>query len=274
MNIIDLTNSYTSEMLKAKNLRAYEQSYPALFSHYFKYWARRKNFSNHLSQAELKKRRKLVTEALKLIEKRLSLAGFEVKNMDIVLFVGQGTSNGHAFKDNGKFMVWLPVEGYETKLQAEIFITHEIIHAFHYTHSPDFYFTNVAEKRSVGRQLITEGLATYLSMKILKIDEGAALWADYIPKNETKIWLQKCRRKEQELYKFILKNFSSGNPKLGLFYAYDPADINNYRAGYYVGLKLIEAVARDMKFSNKELLKIPRKKFENIAKRWLRENTN
>ena len=274
MNIIDLTTSYTSEILKAKNLRAYERSYPALFLHYFKYWAKRKNFSNHLSNAEVGKRKKLVTKALKEIEKDLTFAGFETKKMGVVLFVGQGTSNGHAFKDDNKFIVWLPLEGYKTKLQAKIFITHEIIHALHYSKSSNFYFNKVAEKRSVIRQLITEGIATYLVIKIFNVDEGIALWADYISKNKTKIWLQKCQQKEQKLYKFILKNFSSSSQKISLFYANNPADLLNYRAGYYVGLKLVEAVAKDMRFGNKELLKIPRRKFENIAKKWLRERSN
>ncbi|MBL8005445.1 MAG: hypothetical protein JNL36_10140 [Candidatus Kapabacteria bacterium] len=271
MNIIDLTDSYTSEILKAKDLRAYEQSYPALFSHYFKYWATRKNFSNCLLQTELIKRKNLIIDGIKQVEQRLVSFGFEMENTEVVLFVGNATSNGHAFKDKGKFIVWLPLEGYVTKTQAEIFITHEIIHAFHYANSPDFYFTNVAEKRSVIRQVITEGVATYLTMKILNVDEGTALWADFISKNDIIIWLQECKHKEQMLYKFVLKTFSSSNSKIGLFYAKDPSDIKEYRAGYYVGLMLVESVAIDRMLSVKELLNMPRKKFENIAKTWLQE---
>jgi uncharacterized protein YjaZ len=274
MNVIDITNSYISEMLKLKDLYAYEQSYPALFSHYFKYWARRKNFSNHLSRTKVEKRKKLIIETLKEIDKLLTRTGFRVKKLDIVLFVGQGTSNGHAFRNNDKFIVWLPLELYETKLQAKVFITHEIIHAIHYSHSPDFYFNNIAEKRSVIRQVISEGLATWLTMKILNVDEGVALWADYISKTKIKIWLQKCQQKERKMYKYVLKNFSSSNPKIGLFYANDPTDIVNYRAGYYVGLKLIEAVANKTKLSDKSLLKIPRRKFEGIAKKWLQERSS
>jgi len=271
MNILDLTESYISEIFKAKDLRSYERSYPALFSHYFKYWAKRKYFSNHLSKNEVKKRKLLVIEALKDLEKRLISARFEMRNMDVVLFVGQGTTIGHAFKDGNKFIVWLPLEGYKTKLQAKIFITHEIIHALHYSHSPDFYFNNIAEKRSVIRQLITEGMATYLSMKVLKEDEGVALWADYLTKSKLKIWLQECRQKEQQLYKLVLKNFSSSNPKIGLFYANDPTDIVNYRAGYYVGLRLVEAVAKEGSLDNQGLINIPRSNFENIAKKWLQK---
>jgi len=271
MNIIDLTKSYILEILKAKDLRAYERSYPALFSHYFRYWARRKNFPVYLSRAEVKKRKKFITEALKEIEKNLISSRFETKNIDVVLFVGQGTSNGHAFRDGKKIIVWLPLEAYKTKLQARIFITHEIIHAFHYSYSPDFYFNNLVDKRSVIRQIITEGLATYLSMKILNVDEGTALWADYISKSKIRTWLQECRQKEQDLYRYVLKNFSSSNPKISLFYANNPSNIVNYRAGYYVGLKLVEAIAKDMKLGDKALLKIPRKKFEAVAKRWLQE---
>lgn len=197
-----------------------------------------------------------------------------MKNIDFVLFVGQGTSNDHAFKDDKKFMVWLPLEGYETKLQAKVFITHEIIHAFHYARSSNFYFNNVAEKRSIGRQLITEGLATYLSMKVLKVDEGTALWADYLTNYKLKSWFQEYLQKEKMLCGFILKNFSSSDPKIGLFYANDPTDIVNYRAGYYVGLKLIEDSAKKEGLSDQDLLNISRNSFENIAKRWLQERSS
>lgn len=272
MNIIDLTKAYEETILKSKDLHAYEQSYPVLFSHYFKYWARRKKFSNYLLKIEVEKRKKLIMNELKKIEKQLFLAGFETKKIDIVLFVGQGTSNGHVFKDGNKFIVWLPLEGYETKLQARVFITHEIIHAFHYSQSPDFYYNNISEKRLVIRQLITEGIATWLTMKILNIDKGIALWADYISKSKIKIWLQKCKKEEHELYEFIFKKISSSDPRIGLFYANDPEDIINYRAGYYVGLKLIESIVKDENLSNQELLKISKRKFENMTKEWFQKS--
>ncbi len=192
-------------------------------------------------------------------------AGFDLSNIDCVLFVSQGTSNGHAFKDGKKFVVWIPIEGYETKLQTLVFITHEIVHGLHYSYSPDFYFKNVSEKLSVARQVITEGLATYLSMKILSVNEGVALWADYISKDKIKIWLQKCRQKEQELYNFVLKNFPSRSPKIELFYANDSKDIYQNRAGYFVGLQAIGQICKDRKINAMDLLKIHRKKFEKIV---------
>jgi len=273
MNIIDLTKQYKEKILNLNDLKSYEKSYPSLFSHYFKYWAQRKYFSKKLSWQGVLKRKKIILKSLDKIEKILTKNNFNIRNLKVILFVGQNTSNGHSFFDNNEFVVWLPIEGYETKLQADVFILHEIIHALHYKNCPDFYFNNISEKRSISRQIITEGIATYLSMKLLKTNDDTALWADYISKNKTKKWNNECEKRTLELYKFVLKNYNSSNKKIGLFYASNSDDILNYRAGYYIGLNLIENVVENLKIKDIEILKLPRKKLEIIIKQELIQKT-
>jgi uncharacterized protein YjaZ len=270
MNIINLTDDYIKHIVEENDLNAYESSYPALFRHYFRYWAKRERFSKTLTKIEVKKRCQLVLSELKKIERKMVSAGFDTEALDIVLFVGQNTSNGHAFKDGRKFVVWIPLETYKTKLRCQIFILHEIIHWLHYSQSPDFYFQNATQKLSTARQLITEGIATYLTQRILKVDEGTVLWADYLSKRDLKKWLQECQNREKELCQFILKQFSSASPKIELFYANDPNDIYKYRAGYFVGWKLIEQMIKKKGFSDSELLKISRKRLENMIRELLR----
>jgi len=265
MNIIDLTDSYIKHILRNNDLSAYERSYPALFGHYFKYWARRKFFSKTLTKTEVKRRLDLIKPRLKIIEKNICSLGFDTSHLDILLFVGQNTSNGHAFKDRKRFIAWIPIETYETLLRVDVFITHEIVHALHYTQSPDFYFHTFSEKRSTSRQLITEGLATYLTMDIMNVNDGIALWADYLSKRELKIWLQKCQQKERELNKFVLKNFSLSNPKTTLFEVDDPNNIYEDRAGYFLGLSIINQIVKVKKLNAKELLSMPRKKIEEMV---------
>lgn len=270
MIITDLTVFYIEAMLNDNNLKAYEKSYPALFSHYFKYWGNRKSFRSLLSANEAEQRNKLVRNGISCIEKELKQSGLNFAETEIVLFAGQGLSNGHAFRNNGRFIVWIPIEGYKTALQAKIFVTHELMHSLHYTCRPEFYFNNCKEKRSVARQLITEGLATYLTMKILRTDEGTALWADYIQRGEIRKWLKSCGTEERTLYLTLLKKFNSSGRETGLFYAGDPKDIMNFRAGYYAGLKLVEEIAERTGSGVPDLLRLPRGKFEKMMQALLR----
>lgn len=270
MKIIDLTSEYIKHILDADNLASYEKSYPALFQHYFRYWAKRKHFSKTLNKAEVKKRLNLIEPRLSRVEKKINSSGFNISFLKIVLFVGQSTSNGHVFKDNKEFIVWIPIETYSTPLQVDVFITHEIIHSLHYLKLPDFYFNNLTEKRLTSRQLITEGVATYLTKHIIKITQGKALWADFLSKEKTKIWFRECQQKEKELFKFVLKNFSSTNPEISLFHAKNPRNIYEFRAGYFVGLKLLDQIVKTKKMNPKKLLEIPRKKFEKMILEELR----
>lgn len=114
MKIIDLTEGYKKHILKEKTLSAYEAVFPALFKHYFKYWADRKLFRPTLNNMQVDKRKKLIISSLKFVEQKFKKAGFDVAKLKIILFVGQNTTNGHVFLDKGEFVVWLPVEAYKT----------------------------------------------------------------------------------------------------------------------------------------------------------------
>ena len=269
MKIINLTSEYVTHILQNDDLSAYERTYPELFRHYFEYWADRGCFAPTLNATETQTKADLVTDSLERVAHKLAAFGLDVTDLRVVLFVGQKTSNGHAFKDGNSFVVWIPVETYKTHLDAEVFVTHEIIHALHYVSCPGFYFNDLTEKRQVSRQLITEGLATYLSMTALAIDEGAALWADYISPEAVKAWLCRCRDSEAELKQYLLNVFSSGSPEIGLFYAKDPHDIFQYRAGYYIGLKFIKYAVQTGGLAAHHLLHVPREKFERLAVEYL-----
>jgi len=269
MEIVKLTSEYVTHILQNDDLPAYEQTYPALFRHYFEYWADRGRFAPTLNATETQAKADLVRNDLERAAHKLGALGLGVPELRVVLFVGQKTSNGHAFKDGNRFVVWIPVETYKTHLDAEVFVTHEIIHALHYAGCPEFYFNDLTEKLQVSRQLITEGLATYLSMTALVIDEGAALWADYISPEAVKAWLCQCRDREAELKQYLLNVFSSGSPEIGLFYAKDPHDIFQYRAGYYIGLKFIKYAVQTGGLAADHLLHVPRDEFERLAIEYL-----
>jgi len=270
MEIINLTSQYETHILQHNDLLAYEKTYPALFRHYFQYWADRSRFAPTLNAVQTRKRETLIVASLDHIESRLSAHGLDPRRLRIVLFVGQNTSNGHAFKDGLDFVVWIPVETYQTTPDVEVFVTHEIIHALHYVRSSEFYFNNLVGKQLVWRQLITEGLATYLTKTVLNVDDGVALWADYLPPEAIKDWLGWCCDREQELKKYLLENFSSSSSEVGLFYARDRQDIFQYRGGYYIGLKFIGWLEHKNNLTADRLLTIPKEEYKSLALEYLR----
>ncbi|MBI2251988.1 MAG: hypothetical protein HYU63_04475 [Armatimonadetes bacterium] len=264
MTVIDLTDFYIKHILEENNLEAYENSLPELFQHYFKFWASREIWHKELDRGEVIKRKNLVLSRLPCIEEKLKQCDFDAGTFQIILWVGQGTTNGHAFKYKNNFAIFLPLEGYTTEKQADIFITHEIMHAFHYRASPKFYFRTEEEQTLFLPQLITEGLATYLTKKIWKINDGEALWADYISDDARKKWLEKCKNENAELLKEVKNLMAAKNCQTDLFSGVDPSNIRKSRAGYFIGLKLVEAAAARRNISNLDLLKLKQAEFENI----------
>ncbi len=264
MKITDLTGAYIKHILSSNNLPEYESSYPALFDHYFRYWGDRKKSFAKLTEGEINRRTRLINNQLKFIVNKFNALRLNTKDLNIVLFVGRGTSNGHAFRDGNRFVVWLPVETYDSPMLARVFVTHEIIHALHYTACPEFYFDSQQELRRVSRRLITEGIATYMAMRILEIDELTALWADYLPDDKADRWFNECRTSEKEIFANLLANFSTCNPDFGLFYASDPNDIFKFRAGYFAGLRLVEQLVEENNIELTELLAIQRDRFEKL----------
>ncbi len=270
MNIIDKTGEYITHILGDNNPAAYENSYPALFEHYYKFWAKRGKPFVTFSEKEVAERLSLILGELPDIEAKFLAFSLDIADLDIVLFVGKDTSNGHAFMDGGKIVVWIPIESYVTQTLVRVFVTHEIIHALHYVKSADYYSENTEDMRKMSRELITEGLATYLTAEILGIDELTALWADYLPVDKAILWFNECERRETELFKYILDNFNHSGSDIRLFQAADPDDILKFRAGYYAGMKIVERIERTMNIRPIELLDIPKNEFEKSVYRLLK----
>ncbi|MDD4051387.1 MAG: DUF2268 domain-containing putative Zn-dependent protease [candidate division Zixibacteria bacterium] len=271
MKIIDLSDDYVECILGRQDLSAYENSCPALFNHYFKYWAKRAFFRASLNREEVLYKRDLVTAGLDRIEIRFAQAGFDIADLTVVLFVGTHTSNGHAFKDHDEFIVWLPVETYTTPLLVDVFVAHEIIHALHYAAEQRFYFEDAVEKQSVCRQLITEGVATYLTAVVLGVDEATALWADHLDQPRLADWMQQCQDRRADLARFLVEHYHSSDPEIGIFVVDDPDNIFHFRAGYYIGLEVVKSILDEHNLTPPRLLSLPRSTFGDAVLRKLQE---
>lgn len=261
MKLIDLTEDYIDNVCSNNNFDAYHQKCLTLFTHYYQYWSS-KIESKVYQKSEIIKSRDLVVSVISNLEKKFRSQKIDISQLTIILFVGMGNTNGHAFRYQDSFAVWIPVETYTNIADAEVFITHEIAHGLHYENSPKFYFESKHELKHIGRQLITEGVATYFSKMILEISNEKALWGNYLDSDSLHSWMQTCDSQFAQINKLVIDNFNNTNDNLEIFYANDREDIYKFRCGYYAGFKLVEGIVKKNNLTLAGLLKLPKDIFE------------
>jgi len=266
MRIVNLTNKYTEAVLTKNTFDEYYKAYPELFAHYFKYWSNHKNNVVKMAADVLEKKVRIITDSLNTSESLFNTENIYLTDLSVVIFVGQNTTNGHAFLDGDKIVAWFPVEAYNTKKMADVFILHEIVHALHYQRRPEFYFKDQKEKNNTGRQLMTEGVATYISKQIGHLTQQDALWADYLVKRQYDEWLKQCEVRSLDLREIMLANWNSSD-SIDLFMANDKNDITKFRAGYYLGLKAVQYIVKKHNLTIDKLLSSPR---DDLEKEFLR----
>lgn len=273
MRLVDLIPGYLKYIVEDDNYVRYQNMYPRLFEHYYQFWAKRKIHQSVLKKNEIIKKRNLIVSAIKKVVPVLNKFDPQVKDVPVTLFIGEGISNGHAFLDENEFVVWIPIEKYNTMEEARVFVTHEIIHAIHYSKNKDFYFDTIEKKNKISRLLFTEGIATYLSREILKLTDKHALWADFLKKKQLDNWINQCEANLLELKKYILQKFNSSDPSIKLFKCEDPNDILTFRSGYFVALKFVDYLVQCYSLTSTELLLLSKLDMEKLAIDWL-ENQN
>lgn len=263
MKIKDLTQNYL-EYCNDGDLEKYSQSFPALFEHYFTYWGERNSFKATLAEEGVAASKTLVQNRLPYIEKRLLSRGLDSTNIEIVLFVGQGVTNGHAFQKDDSFIVWVPLELYKTEIEVDAFLTHEIIHALHYHTVPAYYFSSLDEKYDPLRQVAVEGLATFVTKKVMDLSVEEALWADFLSKEKSQLWIEECEKKRNEITDVIMsRDITKGR---ALFEANNDNSVLEFRGGYYLGYTLIDELSQEQNLSIADLLTLPRKDLESLLK--------
>jgi hypothetical protein len=251
--------------------RDYFAIYPDLFQHYYRYWASSGDIVQ-VPEEVIREKAALIESRLSLLERAFAREGFSDR-VRAVLFVGANTTNGHVFWDEAlqSFVVWLPVEAYTSPLQVDVFVTHEVIHALHYSRRPEFYFRDEREKCLVGRQVITEGIATWGTQSIMGYDEMTALWADYVPASFVMRWYQQCQVALPEMAQRILNEWDDSQEANEWFSLWDESDVMRYRGGYYVGLRAIEKISQERAMNLQSLLALEKRELEALILRALRE---
>ena len=266
----DLTPAYLQYALRQRE-QAYFATYPELFQHYYRYWAAPGELV-HLPENVVQEKVRLIKTRLPRLKQAFTRQGFS-DTIWVVLFVGANTSNGHAFWDENRqsFVVWLPVEAYASPLQVDVFATHEIIHALHYTRRPEFYFQDEKVQHRVGRQVITEGIATWGTQVLTGYDETTVLWADYVSASFAKHWYEQCRSQLPAMAQRILDEWNDSQEANPWFSMWDEKDVTRYRGGYYVGLQVIEKTCEVHGINLPALLALEMRIIEKLAMKRLKE---
>lgn len=157
------------------------------------------------------------------------------------------------------------MEAYTTSLQVDVFVTHELIHALHYTYRPEFYFTDEHTKNLLGRQVITEGLATWGTMKVMGVDAIKALWADYVSPEFARRWYEQCQHREREMAQRVLSEWQESQKTNECFTMWDESDVTKYRGGYYIGLQVTRRLHQKHNMELRVLLRFEPKSLEELA---------
>jgi hypothetical protein len=265
MKIVDLNPLYISLCDDDTAFAHYMPGNKALFEHYRKFWKGGDVLVPSLDIDSVDARRKRILRGIADATELLEMRGFSTEAITAVLFVGNHTANGHAFLDHGKPIAWFAMECFDSRLEAKIFTMHELIHAVHYAICPEFAFDTTEQQHNISRQLITEGVATYLTKRLWNTTDDVALWADRLSRKRLHSWMDTCRNSERELFQYIAANFESSDSTIKIFHSADPEDIYSYRAGYYAGLKVIESIASKYDFSERDLLNIPLQEMKRLV---------
>lgn len=257
MKIVDITDLYLNSQ-ETEDVSVYINNFPEFFEFYKKYYAGELNFVKNLDKHVIEKTKKRIIKALKSAELEFKNNGFTLDGIEILLFVGNKTADGHAFLYKGKMYVWFAIEAFVEVEQSGIdyIVIHEITHAIHYNKRPDLYPKNFEHFKTYSRLLNIEGVATYFSKKILNLSDISALWPYYLSEEEANEWMLECDKEKTNLKKVISNNFNSFDPKKNLFFAVDRNDIYNFRSGYYIGLIAIKYLVDSKKLDLESALDI------------------
>jgi len=227
--------------------RKYREELPELFDDYMRFWGAPPSSDAAIpSRQECMQRVEMVREVYSEVGSGLvRLTEFTGPPPDLVVIVGSAHSNGHAVRIRESHAAWVDVVSLSTASQVRVFTTHELAHAIHYTVNPSLYHSP-ATFHMVIRKLWTEGVATYLTMRTLDCTPQEALWADYLSPEELRRWMVRITHNEKELWAELNKHTWRTDPEDRLFSVNEHRPLEQWRTGYFCGLRLASRLASEV----------------------------
>ncbi|APF26532.1 hypothetical protein NPD7_1401 [Clostridium sporogenes] len=179
---------------------------------------------------------------------------------DLIVFIGDGSVDGHGALVNGKPYVFFDLSALIlnfNKYNIDLFVTHELLHGIHYSYNPCFYpkyYNSIEEKYF--KRMIAEGIATNLSPTFSSSTIEDSYWMGFFNKKEVQIWVDNCEKMKNNIVYRITSSlkFSSFDKDLyhTLYTVSDLKHLTNSRLAYYYGSQIINEL-RDYKSINEIL---------------------
>lgn len=216
----------------------YEAAHRDIFDVYYQSWSTPERRAQGVEDVPL-----IAPDVRRLEERALALAAqtekeFQrralVDELDLVLMVGNHTSNGWVAEIQGRESLFLALEFLGDPPFDGVLVSHEALHLAHLKHGaagwPD----------DVGALLIQEGLATAVARELHPgLTDSGYLWTD----DKHDFWVQQCSDSGRDITSMVLEEIttSADEPNVrGLFAADSQARALPSRSGYWLGDRLTQ----------------------------------
>lgn len=188
---------------------------------------------------------KLPTDFLDLI-RQSSVKG-------IIFMLGDSTVDSHGIIINNKSYIVIDmssyIRGYDNYNPIS-FLVHELLHAIHYSLTPEMYFRNhKSESESVLKRMITEGIATYLTSHYTEETDEDVYWLGYLDHEGINQWKSRCDQMREEASIRIKNLLDKGIWKEDYQYEFysviDPDNLWRGRLAYFYGSEIARLYCKD-----------------------------
>lgn len=171
----------------------------------------------------------------------------------LIILIGNGIPDGHAILLDGTPWVVIDLKTFVDRsdtYDGEVYLIHEVSHAFHYEKAPSFYFGNNQQilEPPIFKMMVAEGVATYLSVLFTSASIHDAYWFGQYPEKEVDGWINLCEQVKGKIGEKVDMGKSKVPTDLmeGLFDVPN-RDLGKSRLGYYYGTKIVQKVVKERK---------------------------
>ncbi len=181
---------------------------------------------------------------------------------DIVLFIGDGTIDGHGLLVNDETYgffelttLMMTVEIYN----IEVFLAHELVHPIHYNINNSFAPNEwLGLEEHYFKRMLNEGISTYFSSRLMGIPIREAYWFGFLGDEALDAWLANCEGLKLDIANRLTFSIKSGKLdkelQLQLFSIVGFENLTEYRLAYYYGTKIVEELNKS--YSLKEIMEL------------------
>lgn len=241
------------EIDESRWVGSYEARHRSIFDSYYTGWGVVGTRSIAASRVrdlapEVASRESRARALLESTERAMQALGLLAEEVDAVLLVGVGGSNGWVTRWAGAPTLFLALEVLPEPPYDEILVAHEMTHLVHEREHQETW------PETVGTRLFSEGLAGALSRHIVpghRLD--AYLWFD----DAHERWLSDCADRVREISDLALADLGLAEDRGARFFSARPdlADGLPVRSGYWLGQRAVQLlVDGDREGSPRQLL--------------------